>query len=44
MFQFNTIEEALEDLRQGKIILVNRYYRENEVISSVRRNLLHRKR
>ena len=22
MFQFNTIEEALEDLRQGKIILV----------------------
>ena len=22
MFQFNTIEEALEDLRQGKVILV----------------------
>ena len=22
MFQFHTIEEALEDLRQGKIILV----------------------
>ena len=22
MFQFNTVEEALEDLRQGKIILV----------------------
>ena len=22
MFQFNTIEEALEDLRQGRVILV----------------------
>ena len=24
MFKFNTIEEALEDLRQGKIVLVTR--------------------
>ncbi|WP_394526250.1 bifunctional 3,4-dihydroxy-2-butanone-4-phosphate synthase/GTP cyclohydrolase II [Lacrimispora sp. JR3] len=31
MFAFNTIEEALEDLRQGKIILVaDDEYRENE--------------
>ena len=36
MVQFNTIEEALEDLRQGKIILVTE-------ISSARRSLRQRK-
>ena len=40
MFEFNTIEEAIEDLRQGKLILVtDDEDRETKVTSYVRRNL-----
>ena len=40
MFQFDTIEKALEDLRQGKIILVtDDPDRENEGDLSVPQNL-----
>lgn len=38
--QFNTVEEALEELRNGKIILVtDDPDRENEGVSSARQNL-----
>ena len=37
--QYNTIEEALEDLRAGKIILVT----DDEDRENVRQNLPHRK-
>ena len=40
---FNTVEEALEDLRQGKLILVtDDPDRENEGDLSVRQNCNHR--
>lgn len=40
MFEFSTIEQALEDLRQGKIILVRMIpIAKTKEILSVRRNL-----
>lgn len=44
MFKFSTVEEAIQAIAQGKIILVSDDAdRENEGTSFVQRNLRHRK-